>query len=385
MPATGPLPIAFVMPSFDPGGTERQMIELIRRLDRERWQVYVACFRRAGAWLPQVADVASIVEFPVRSFRQTATLGLLKSLARWCRALDVAVVHTTHLPSNIFGLPAAALAGVPARIGNRREVNPDKTVSELAAQRAAYACAHRIVANCQAAADRLTQVERVPAHKVSVIPNGVVMRAVKPAETSRPRRVVAVANLRPEKGLDVLLRAAAIVVRRFADARFEIVGDGPERAALEALSGALGLREVVSFLGHREDVAARLAAADLCVHPSRSEAFPNAVLEAMTAGLPVVASRVGGVLELIRDGKTGLLVAADDHDALAGAIGQVMADPALAQSLGASARAHVSNAYSFDRMTAAFESVYCRQLERAGRLQTSSFKTRFETSSPAVS
>jgi glycosyltransferase involved in cell wall biosynthesis len=355
------------MPSFDPGGTERQMIELVRRLDRARWQVHVACFHRTGAWLSRVAEAAPIVEFPVRSFRRTATFGLMKQFAHWCRGLGVAVVHTTHLPSNIFGLPAAALAGVPARIGNRREVNPGKSAAELTAQRAAYACAHRIVANCQAAADRLTNVEGVPAHKVSVIPNGVTIDAPDTAERRRPRRVVTIANLRPEKGLDVLLRAAALVARTFADARFELVGAGPERDSLEALSHELGLREVVSFAGHREDVAARLAAADVCVHPSRSEAFPNAVLEAMAAGLPVIASGVGGVLELIRDGRTGLVVPAGDHESLARAICRVMDDPSLARSLGESARTDVSSTYSFDRMTAAFENVYCRQLERAGR------------------
>jgi glycosyltransferase involved in cell wall biosynthesis len=368
MPSMVPFPIAFVMPSFEPGGTERQMIELVRRLDRERWQVHVACFRRRGAWLDRVATSAPVVEFPVRSFRHPSTLGQVKAFARWCSALGIAVVHTTDMPSNIFGLPAAALAGVPARVGNRREVNPGRTAAALVLQRAAYSCAHRVVANCRAAADRLG-VEGVAAHKINVIPNGVAIPDFDGALRRTPaRRVVVVANLRPEKGHDVLLRAASHIVRRFPDARFDVVGDGPERRSLEALSDELGLRGFVSFAGHREDVAARLAAADICVHPSRSEAFPNAVLEAMAAGLPIVASGVGGVIEVMRDGDTGLVVPPGDHNQLAHAIGRIMSTPTLARSLGKAARSEVAARYSFDRMIADFEAVYLRQLARVGRV-----------------
>jgi glycosyltransferase involved in cell wall biosynthesis len=366
VPATTPMPMAIVMPSFDPGGTERQMIELVHRLDRRRWQVHIACFRRTGSWLARVAELAPIVEFPVRSFRRPSLIVQMRAFARWCRALGVVVVHTTDLPSNMFGLPAAALAGVPARIGNRREINPGRPPLALALQRAAYSCAHRIVTNCRAGADRLAY-EGVPARKVSVIPNGVVLDSV--CERSRaPRRVIVVANLRPEKGHDVLLRAAAQVVQKFPDARFDIVGGGPLAAALETLTSELGLRRHVAFHGHCEDVASRLAAADLCVVPSWSEAFPNAVLEAMAAGLPVIASAVGGVLEIVRDDETGLLVRPGDVDMLATRICRVMADAVLARSLGAAGRAQVGTAYSFDRMAAEFEAVYSHQLARAGLL-----------------
>src|SRR5207247_4097372 len=135
--------------------TGRQMIELIRRLHRRRCQVHVACFRRQGAWLPRVAEVAPIVEFPIRSFRHFSTLRQMWAFARWCRTFGIAVVHTTDLASNMFALPAAALAGVAARIGSRRDVYRGRKISEIVVQRAAYGSAHRVVANCRAAADRL--------------------------------------------------------------------------------------------------------------------------------------------------------------------------------------------------------------------------------------
>jgi glycosyltransferase involved in cell wall biosynthesis len=368
VPVTAPLPIAIVMSSFDPGGTERQMIELIRRLDRSRWDVHVACLRPTGAWLARVAEAAPIAQFSIRSFRHPDTLAQMVAFARWCRDRRIVVVHTSDLPSNVFGLPAAAFARVPARIGNRREVNPGRTTAEIACQRAAYTCAHRIVANCRAAADQLL-AEQVPPRRVRVIHNGVEVHAHPPsARRAVLRRVVSVANLRREKGHDVLLRAAADVVRAFPDARFELVGGGPELSALRTTAHALGLEHTVSFLGHREDVEARLEAADIFVLPSRSEAFPNAVLEAMAAGLPVVASGVGGVLEVVRQGETGLIVPPGDPAALASAVCRLMGDPPFAYGLGDAARAEVSARYSFARMIDEFEAIYLTQLARGGHL-----------------
>src|SRR5439155_17641773 len=123
-----------------------------------------------------------------------------------------------------------------------------------------------------------------------------------------------------------------------------------------------------TLLGHRDDVAERLAAADIFVLPSRSEAFPNALLEAMAAGLPVVASAVGGILEIVEHGRTGLLVPPGDASALADRLMRVMADPALGRRLGDRARAEVEAQYSFDRMVAAFEDVYLGELARRGRI-----------------
>jgi glycosyltransferase involved in cell wall biosynthesis len=362
-----PIPLAVVMTRFEPGGTERQMIELVRRLDPSRWEVHVACFHAEGAWLDRVTHAAaSIAEFPITSFRSPDALRRLWNFARWCRSHRIAVVHTTELYSNIFGLPGAALAGVPVRIGNRREINPDKSAAQIALQRAAYGCAHKVVANSRAAADRLLE-ERVPAHKIAVVSNGLDVGSFYSRTASdRPRKVLVVANLRPEKGHDVLVDAAADLLARVPDAEFEIVGGGPELAKIVARTEARQIRGAFTFLGHRDDVAARLAAADIFVLPSRSEAFPNAVLEAMGAGLPIVASGVGGIVELIAEGRTGLLVPAGDARALADRLARLMSEPGLAARLGDAARAEAQARYSFDRMVAAFDSIYVTELTRRG-------------------
>src|SRR5207245_5887777 len=189
--------------------------------------------------------------------------------------------------------------------------------------------------------------EGVAAARIRVIPNGVdadqfsVPRMARPIET-----VLTVANLRHEKAHQVLITAAAQLAPRHPALRFQIAGDGPRAAELRALAGAAGIESRFSFLGHREDVPALLAQADAFVLPSRSEAFPNSVVEAMAAGLPVVACAVGGLLDLVEPGRTGLLVPPDDPAALASALESLIASPERAMSLGAEARGEIAGRYS---------------------------------------
>jgi glycosyltransferase involved in cell wall biosynthesis len=363
-----PYPIVFLLTSFDVGGTERQMVELIRRLDRTEFEVHVACFHRRGALEPLVADrAASLATFPIDGFGRPSTARQLLSFALWCRRVNARIVHTCELYANIFGLPGAALAGVDVRIGNRRElVTPDKSRGQLACQRLAYKAAHAVVANSAAAAEQLRR-EGVPPGKIRTIANGVdcVAFAPAPRDPDRPiRRVVTVANLRPEKGHDTLISAASRVVDARPDAEFLIVGDGPLRKSLQRQVDMRGLSGLVRFLGERSDIPALLASSDMFVLPSRSEACPNGVLEAMAAGLPIVASRVGGLPELVESGVNGILVEPDRPEALAASILDLMNRPRFASGLGCAAREQAERRFSFDRMVSGFEHLYLSELGR---------------------
>src|SRR5262245_49163943 len=261
------------------------MVELIQRLDRSLFTVHLACFHRRGALeVPATERAASVATFPIRSFAHPSAIQQFQAFAKWCRHIGARIVHTCEMYANIFGLPAAAFAGVDLRIGNRRELRtPDKSSVQLACQRLAFKTAHVVVANSTAAAEQLLH-EGVPSRKIRVIPNGVDLTTYQPlSERTRMRRIVTVANLRPEKGHDTLLAAASSIVARHPDVEFWIVGDGLLRDTLAAEVRARGLESRVTFWGHRQDVSALLALSDLFVLPSTSEACPNVVLEAMAA------------------------------------------------------------------------------------------------------
>jgi glycosyltransferase involved in cell wall biosynthesis len=357
--------VAVWLSSFDAGGTERQMVRLIAALDPARFETHACCFAARGPWLSVGRErAASIAEFPIAGFTRASTWAATRRFAGWCRDRDIQVVLTSDFYTNVFALPGAAWAGVPVRLGGRRELVTDKTPAKLLLQRAAYAAAHRIVANSQAAAD-LLRAERVPARRIAVVPNGIEVGARPPRDRSRPlRRAITVANLRPEKGHDVLIDAVAARGREWPDLEFQIVGDGPCRRSLEERARVRGVSGRFHFAGERLDVLSLLSEADLFVLPSRTEALSNAVMEAMAAGLPVIATGVGGTPELIEDGVSGWLVAPGAPDALGDAISAALADPGRAAAMGRAARARIETRYSVGAMVSGFSQLFLSEFHR---------------------
>lgn len=357
--------IAIFVDCFAPGGTQRQTIAVLERLDRRQFRVYPVCFHESGAWFDRVTGFEEpVAVFPIYGFRRTATARQLFAFARWCREKGIAVLHTWDVYSNIFGLPGGALASVPVRIGSRRGLVESPGLQRV--QRYAYTAAHRVVANSHAVAARL-RVEGVSPAKVDVIHNGIDLASFVPCRYSpRPRRIVSVACLREEKRIDLLIASAPTILARYPDAEFWIAGDGSCRQELVTLARDLGVSSHVRFLGHREDVPALLSQADIFVLPSRSEAFPNAVTEAMAAGLPVVATAVGGIPELVTDGQTGRLVPSGDAAALARALLDLLDDPARAAEFGRAGRRRIEQTYSFDRMVDALTTLYLGELAVRG-------------------
>jgi glycosyltransferase involved in cell wall biosynthesis len=361
MSAASPaIPVGILLTSFDAGGTERQMTELIRRIDRDAFRLHVACFRKEGPWLSAVeaADVP-VEAFPLASLTSLSTLVQARRFARWCRRNRLQILQTCDIYGNIFGLAAAALARVPVRIGSRRGiVSPTGRQSLLTLQRHGYRAAHRVVANSGAAADRLVG-EGVEREKVVVIPNGIDLEPFDvPRTTALGPIVTTVANLRPGKGHDVLLRAAARVLRQRPDVTFQFVGEGSLRSELEREAEDLAISAAVRFLGHRTNVPAILRGSTAFAFPSFMEAFPNGVMEAMAAEIPVVASAVGGIPELVEHGRNGLLVPPGDEVALADALMSVLGDRSRADALAAAGRRTIEQRYSFDRMVGDFETLY---------------------------
>lgn len=356
-----PTPIAIFVDRYAPGGTQRQMLELIARIDRQRFKVHPVCFHTEGVWFERLASLGEPVAlFPIHGFRQPRTIAQLRAFVAWCREKKIEVLQTCELYSNIFGLPGGALASVPVRLGSRRGFVEPPGLQRM--QRASYGAAHRVVANSHAAANRL-RVEGIDDRKILVIPNGIDPGAFHPHRYSdHPRHIMMIACLREEKRIDVLVRSIPRILGQYPDAQLTLAGDGTCRDTLTTLVHDLGVAERVRFLGHRDDVPALLEEADVFVLPSRSEAFPNSIMEAMAAGVAVVASDVGGIPELVRDGKTGRLVPPGDVDALSSALLDLLGNPRKLEEFGRAGRRTVEETYSFDRMVDQFQTLYDAEL-----------------------
>jgi glycosyltransferase involved in cell wall biosynthesis len=205
------------------------------------------------------------------------------------------------------------------------------------------------------------------AHKIEIVPNGIDVAAYGGGDRESAlqglgieegaRIVFCAARLTKVKGVDHLIRSAALVRARREDVRVLIAGDGPEREALKELARQVAPGSV-RFLGRRDDVPDLLAAAGVVAIPSLAEGQGLILLEAMAAGRPVVASRVGGLADVVQDGETGLLVPPADPEALAAGILAVVESPELAARLGASARRYAETELTVERMIARMEEVY---------------------------
>jgi len=202
------------------------------------------------------------------------------------------------------------------------------------------------------------------ADRITRIPNGIDVSRFRPrspapfsAQETGPT-LLFVGRLHAQKNLPVLLRAAAELSSRWPNLRVVLVGDGPERGRLEGLTNDLGLERRVRFAGEVPDVLPFLHAADLFVHPSRAEGMPGALLEAMACGLPCVATRIGGTVDIITDGEDGILIPPGDDRLLAGAIGRLLGDLGLARRLGRQARATVEARFAMDGVARQYAALY---------------------------
>lgn len=299
-----------------------------------------------------------VLREPVRGHLDATLTG---RLAARFRALRPEVVHTHLVHADLYGLPAAHRAGVPVAISSRHNDNPfRRNPLVAAANRRAMRRADRVIAISGALAAFVREVERIPGTKVVTIRYGLDAPSTPPLSQQAARAALGLADagpligffgrLIPQKGVDVLLQAFALLAGAHPDARLVLVGDGAERAALEALSARLGLADRVTFAGWQPDAARLMPAADVVAMPSRWEGFGLVALEAMAAGRALVASRVSALPEIVVDGETGRLVPPDDAGTLAEALGDLLADPARGAALGQAGRARLESDFAADTM-----------------------------------
>lgn len=394
----GRIPILFVIGTLGIGGAETQLVEMTRALG-PRFAPSVCCLASAGP----LADRLHAAGIPVTTVglyspRQgrgwmrffPAMVRLPIDIVRFIlhvRATRPSIVHGVLLHAYVLGAFAARLTGVPVVVASRRSLSlfkREKPFMRLA-ERIMNRWTDHVVANSEAVRQDTIATERLPPEKVAVIYNGVDLARYDRigGETVRELRrelglgaapvVVVVANLIAYKGHEYFLRSWAEVCRTFPDAVALFAGDGPVRAEREADARGLGIEANVRFLGMRRDVPALLAASDLLAHASLQEGFCNALIEAMAASRPVVATDVGGNREAVVHGETGLLVPAADADRLAAAMLAVLRQPDRGAAWGRAGRRRVVERFQRSQMVPQYEALYHELL-----IQTDRGRVRYE-------
>jgi len=346
--------------TLEVGGSERQFAALVESINRDRFDVYPACLRRIGGLSARLGEIP---EFPPGG----SLLGFQAQRAQWAmvrnmRRNNIAVAHAFDFYTNLMLIPAARLAGVPV-IGSHRQLGDLLTKAQFKAQYWAFRFCQRVVCNSQAAATSLREAG-LPKHKLEIIPNGLTEQAFAKCAPAIPLkdgivRLGMIARMNSAaKNHAAFLRAAAKLLTQCPTVEFVLVGDGPLRPELESMAAQLGISEKVLFVGERHNIPAMLASLDVSVLISSSESLSNVILESMAAGIPVLATDVGGNPELVRDGVTGLLVPPGDETKLVDALAHLVRDPiARSQYAGRSkefARAH----FHMDEVVLRFEKLY---------------------------
>ena len=358
----GPLRVMFVITSMQVGGAETLLVELIRRLNRRRFLPELCCLKGPGPLGEMLAQ-----EIPVHHglIRRKTDVSVLWRLARLLKRRGIDAVVTVGAGDKMFwGRLSARLAGVPVVASALHSTGwPDRV---QCANRLLAPLTDAFIAVAEPHAKYLAAHEGCTPTKLRVIPNGVDVERFRPGEPSRELRkeldlpegtpvVGIVAALRPEKNHQLFLRAAARVLGTAPRARFLIVGDGPQRDELESLAHSLNVSHAVHFLGTRKDVPELLLLIDVLALTSHVEANPVSILEAMAAGKPVVATRVGSVDRAVQEGRTGYLVTPGSEEELAARLIKLLGSRAEASTMGRAGRQFVIEHASIERMVSGYE------------------------------
>jgi glycosyltransferase involved in cell wall biosynthesis len=366
--AAAPTRIAFCITDLDAGGAERALVQVVTRLDRSRWEPFVFCLSPEGDLARPLRDAGVAVVCLGAQKRQG--LSVVWRLSRLLVKLRPTILQTFLHHANIVGRLAGKAARVPVIVSGIRVAEKrggirlwlDRATAWMVAR---HVCVSQDVAAFSAARGGL------PVSKLCVIPNGVDaerLSAAEPADLSQfgippaGRTLLFVGRLDPQKGPFVLMAAVRDLIPRHPDLHVLLVGDGPLRENLQSWVAKENLASRIHFAGRRDDVPSIFKAAELFVLSSLWEGLPNVVLEAMAAGIPVVASRVEGISDLLIDDRTGLVVPANSSADLAEAIERLLADPQHARQMAHSAQRIANEDFAWSRVVEQYAKTYSELL-----------------------
>ncbi len=369
-----PIHLAVFIDDLIAGGTQAWLVHLARELAPRGFDLRVYSMR--NRFHPPLVDrLRQHARVEIVGEPRLWRLEGLAHLARELRDWPADVLQTLLPTSDWLGRALGRRMRVPVILSSIRTRNAAKPVWQRWLDHATARWAQAVIFNNREAIPFAIRREGVRPHQVLYIPNGVAVRDPSPRARERVRAeldtppdtpvIGSVGRLHPQKGQRDLLRAFAAVRARHPAAVLWIIGEGPERRALAREAHRLGVAAHLRMPGLREDIDDVLSAMDLFALPSRWEGMPNALMEAMAAARPVIASDIDGIRDLVAHGETGWLVPPGDPDALAAALIRALDDPPAAARLGRAARDWVREHASLGRMANAYEAVYRRFLAEA--------------------
>jgi len=363
--------VLYIVNSLDAGGAQRTLIDLAKNLDRRKYKPHVLCLHKSGLYMDQVAVnmEVSVLALPYRMrIREILEVGAM------IRKYEPAIVHTFLTNANRWGTIAARISRVPIVVNSLQNCYYYETWSQKVVDRLAFSLASHAVSCSEAVRKFHVQYKRYPPRKISTIYNAVDTAKFRPAEDKSHLRTLLgirsdamvigiTGGLIKQKGHEYLLEAAADLHGKNGNIEYVFVGDGPLRSDLEAKAASLGLKDHVFFLGVRRDVGALIQGFDIFTLPSLWEGFGIAIAEAMASGVPVVATSVDGIRELVDDGSTGILVPPGDPIALGIALSDLAGDPLQRKAMGAAGRTRIIEQFSLSAMVSAYEKLYSQLLD----------------------
>jgi|WetSurMetagenome_2_1015567.scaffolds.fasta_scaffold03437_8 glycosyltransferase involved in cell wall biosynthesis len=354
--------ILHIIPTLAAGGAEKTVVELVKFIDREVFDVQVLCLRAGGFWEEELRS-AKVPYAIIGNLRRPIIFNFFK-IIKFIRVAKPDIVHTHLFGADFYGRLAARLAGVKNIISTEQNLNLSEGKFKKLAKYFTAKLAIKIVAASGAIKKYLIEQEGVPADKIEVIYNGVeiekFLKQNREYNNNRQLVIGSIGRLTHQKGFDYLLEAMV----KIDGVKCLIAGVGEEKNSLAEKIKELGLSEKVELVGLKKDVSDFLASLDVFVLPSRWEGFGIVILEAGLSGLPVIASRVDGILEIIDDGQNGLLFMPGNTEELVDKIKSLLVNPAERARLGKNLQQKIQEKFLIQKIVKQYEALYLQVLNK---------------------
>lgn len=363
------LKVLHIFSTLPVGGAEMLMLNIVKNIDRERFDIVVCCLGQEGATGRQIKDYGvEVISFNSRRLGGL-NIPLLLRLKDFIRERRFDAVHTHMYHANLYGRVAAWMAGVPTIFSSVHNIYQRRKRHRMLINRLLAKITKKIIVGTTAVKEDVKRYDHVPEKKIEIIPYGIDTELfTEEHERSKIRENIGlnpvdfvvgnVARLEKAKGQEFLIKAIRLLKDKGLSVKCLIVGSGTLEGELKDMVGRLGIESDVIFLGTRQDLPQLFSAMDVFVFPSLWEGLPLSLLSAMAAGLPVITTYVGGIKDIIVDGRNGIVIPISDPLAIADAIEKTFKETELRRRLSEYGRREVIQHHSAKAMTKRLEDKY---------------------------